>query len=69
MFIVSFAVRLADISDSIVAGYNIRLFITGGRRRSKIDDGTHKARVIVGKRGGFKLVDQYSSVLLDRYRD
>ena len=69
VFVVGFAVRPADVSDSIAVGNNIRLFVAGGRRRSKIDDGTHKARVTAGKRGGFKPVDQRSSVLLDRHRD
>jgi hypothetical protein len=57
VFVVGFAVRLADVSVSIVAGNNIRSFIAGGRRRSEMDDGTHKARVIAGKRGRFRLVD------------
>ena len=57
VFIVGFAVRLADVSDSIVVGNNIRLFVAGGRRRSKMDDGTYEARVAAGKRGGFRPVD------------
>jgi hypothetical protein len=64
---VSFAIRLADISVSIAAGNNIRSFIASGHRQSKIDDGTYKARVIAGKRGRFRLVDQRSRILLDRY--
>jgi hypothetical protein len=46
---VSFAIRLADVSVSIAVGNNIRLFVAGGYRRSEIDNGIHKARVIVGK--------------------
>ena len=54
---VGFAIRLADTSDSVVVGNDIRSFVAGGRRRSKIDDGTYKVRVIAGERGGFRLVD------------
>jgi hypothetical protein len=57
VFVVGFAVRLADTSISIVVGNNIRSFVAGGRRRSEIDDRTHKARVIAGERGRFRPVD------------
>jgi hypothetical protein len=69
VFVVGFAIRLADTSVSIVAGNNIRLFVAGGRRRSEIDDRTHKARVAVGERGRFGPVDQYSRIPPDRYCD
>jgi hypothetical protein len=57
VFVVGFAIRLADTSISIVVRNNIQLFIASGYRRSKIDDGTHEARVIVGKRGRFRPVN------------
>jgi hypothetical protein len=43
--------------------------MASGRRRSEMDDGTHKARVIAGERGRFRLVDQRSRIPLDRYYD
>jgi hypothetical protein len=49
VFVVGFAVRLADTSDSIVAGNNIRSFVASGRRQRKIDDGTHEAQVVAGE--------------------
>jgi hypothetical protein len=67
VFIVNFAVRPADTSISIVAGNNIRSFVAGGRRRSEIDNGTHEVRVIAGKRGRFRPVDQRSRIPPDRY--
>jgi hypothetical protein len=69
VFVVGFAVRLADASVSMAAGNNIRSFVAGGRRQSEIDDGTHKARVVAGERGRFGLVDQYSRILPDRHCD
>jgi hypothetical protein len=67
VFVVGFAVRPADVSISVVVGNNIRSFVAGGRRRSEIDDGTHEARVVVGERGRFGLVDQRSRIPPDRY--
>lgn len=32
VFVVGFAVRLADASDSVVVGNNVRSFVAGGRR-------------------------------------
>lgn len=66
---VGFAVCLADVSNGMVVGNNIRSFMAGGRRRSKMDDGTYKARVAAGERGGFRPVDQCGSVPSDRYRN
>jgi hypothetical protein len=69
VFVVGFAVRLADISISVAVGNNIRLFMAGGCRRSEMDDGTHEARVTAGERGRFRLVDQRSRIPPDRYCD
>jgi hypothetical protein len=69
VFMVGFAVRLADASVGIVVGNNIRSFVASGRRRSEIDDGTHKARVAADERGRFRPVDQRSRIPLDRYCD
>jgi hypothetical protein len=69
VFVVGFAVRPADASDGIAAGNNIRSFMAGGRRRSKMDDGTHKVRVAAGERGRFRPVDQRSRIPPDRYYD
>lgn len=66
---VGFAVRPADASDGVAAGNDIRSFVAGGRRRSKMDDGTYEARVAAGERGGFGLVDQRSRISPDRYYD
>ena len=49
VFIVSFTIRLADISDSIVVGNNIRLFIASGYRQLKINNRIYKVRIIVDK--------------------
>jgi hypothetical protein len=67
VFVVGFAVRPADTSVGEAAGNNIRSFVAGGRRRSKMDDGIHKARVAAGERGRFRPVDQRSRILPDRH--
>jgi hypothetical protein len=69
VFVVGFAVRLADASVGIAVGNNIRSFIAGGRRRLEMDDRTHKARVAAGERGRFGPVDQYSRIPPDRHCD
>jgi hypothetical protein len=69
VFVVGFAVRPADASIGMAAGNNIRSFVAGGRRRSEMDDGTHKARAVAGERGRFRPVDQYSRIPPDRYYD
>jgi hypothetical protein len=69
VFVVSFAVRLADASVSMVAGNNIRSFMAGRYRRSEIDDGTHEVRVTAGERDRFGPVDQRSRIPPDRYCD
>jgi hypothetical protein len=66
---VGFAVRLADVSDSVAIRKNIRSFIASRHRRLKVDDRAHEARVTAGERGRFRPVDQRGRIPSDRHYD
>ena len=65
---VGFAVRPTDASDGVATRNNIGSFVASRRGRSKVDDKAHEARVIAGKRGGFRPVDQCGRIPSNRHR-
>ena len=66
---VGFAIRPADASDGVAIRNNIRSFVAGRRRQSKVDNRAHKAQVAAGEQGRFRPVDQRGRILPDRHCD
>jgi hypothetical protein len=67
VFIVSFAVCLADASNGVATRNNIGSFVASRCRQSKVDNRVHEARVTVGEQGRFGLVNQHSRIPSDCY--